>query len=224
MDEGRWDTGPTPDAGDGTETPRAPGASAVALAELKATIAAAEREAREYGIDPNRPEGRLLQAVLAATAALGRIVRATDEGMRRAAEVERDRAAALVKALETAVAQARIATVNLEVEKEILLRRIMGETLPGFAKALQAALVIREEGWREELQRRWVLGAVLLALVLFGGGYGLRAWQDWEATAGLRACIERPYTAGGRMWCELPVRAGAAPAAEAQPSPGPAGR
>ena len=193
----------------------------IVAAELRRKIAEVEVAARDNKVRLDLPEGKLLVGLLEGVGLLARVVEAAGGGLERAAEKERARVEALVAALQRGVQQAQVATVNLHMEKAAVLARIMGETLPMFAKALQDALVIRERGWREELRRRWVLGAVVFALALAGGGYGLRAWQDADATALVRNCLAQAYAAGGRIWCEAPtqvaaeIRAGAAGAGPA---------
>lgn len=201
--------------GGGAVLPLQPSVAVVA-AELRRKIAEVEVAARDNGVRLDLPEGRLMAGLLESVGLLARVVEAAGGGLERAAEKERARVEALATALDRGVAQARVATVNLLMEKEAVLTRIMGETLPMFAKALQEALVIRERGWLEELRRRWVFGAVVLALALFGGGYAAAAWVHRDGIEMARNCLLAPFASGGRVFCAAPtgvaeaVRAGTA--------------
>lgn len=190
--------------GGGVVVPLQPSVAVVA-AELRRKIAEVEVAARDNGVRLDLPEGKLMAGLLESVGLLARVVEAAGGGLERAAEKERVRVEALATALDRGVAQARVATVNLLMEKEAVLTRIMGETLPLFAKALQEALVIRERGWLEELRRRWVFGAVVLALALFGGGYAASAWVNRDGIEVARNCLLSPFASGGRVFCAAPT-------------------
>ena len=170
--------------------------------------------AREWGVRHDMMEGKFVSALLGAVEWLGRVNQAAQAEFRQiaqkqsdAAKVELARAEALTKATNATLGQARSALINLQVERENVTVRMIHETMPMFAAELRKALVIRVNDETSALRLKRGLLAVLVAVGVFLGGYGVRAWSDRDAVGALERCLAKPLqaqTAGQlHLYCDV---------------------
>jgi hypothetical protein len=176
--------------------------------------------AREWGIRQDLMEGKFVSALLGAVEWLGRINQAAQVEFRQIAQKQSDsakielaRAEALTKATNATIGQARSALINLQVERENVIVRMIHETMPIFAEELRKALVIRVSDETSALKLKRSLLAGLVAIGLFLGGYGVRAWSDRDAVGALDRCLAKPLQAqtAGKLHLYCDVTALAAP-------------
>jgi hypothetical protein len=120
-----------------------------------------------------------------------------------AADLSRLRAG--VTAAEIALNQAKTAHTILEVQRETLVSRMIGDIAPRIAAGLKDLLVIRERRFNRNVEwgRRAAVCAGAIALVL--AGYVGRGVQDSDATEALARCgkalVVDPAT--GEKYCPL---------------------
>jgi hypothetical protein len=166
------------------------------FAEVLKTV---QDAAREWGVRQDLMEGKFVSALLGAVAWLGRVNQAAQAEFRQiaqkqsdAAKLELARAEALTKATNATLGQARSALINLQVERENVTVRMIHETMPMFAEELRKALVIRVNDETSALKLKRGLVAACIAVGVFLGGYGLRAWSDRDAVGALERCLSKP--------------------------------
>ena len=170
--------------------------------------------AHEWGMRPDLKEGKFVSALLGAVEWVGRVNQAAQAEFRQiaqkqsdAAKVELARAEALTKATNATMGQARSALINLQVERENVTVRMIHETMPMFAEELRKALVIRVSDETSALKLKRGLLAGLVAVGVFLGGYGVRAWADRDAVGALERCLAKPLqaqTAGQlHLYCDI---------------------
>jgi hypothetical protein len=188
------------------------GAVAGAAPALRESVEEIGRAARREGIELDDPLGILLGAIGRSMLGLADITERLEKGTftaladaRSAAEVDLERLRAGVTAAGIALNQAKAAQSVLEVQRETLVSRMVGDIAPRIAASLKDLLVIRERRLNRNLQtRRYaVVGAVTLALV--GGGDALRAVQDRNATEAFSRCYAAQVVdqATGKAYCAL---------------------
>ncbi len=170
--------------------------------------------AREWGVRHDMMEGKFVSALLGAVEWLGRVNQAAQAEFRQiaqkqsdAAKVELARAEALTKATNATLGQARSALIGLQVERENVTVRMIHETMPMFAAELRKALVIRVNDETSALRLKRGLLAVLVAVGVFLGGYGVRAWSDGDAVGALERCLAKPLEAQAagqlHLYCDV---------------------
>ena len=191
-----------------TDEPLAPGD------EFTAVLRSVQDAAHEWNIRPDLKEGKFVSALLGAVEWVGRVSQAAQAEFRQiaqkqsdAAKVELARAEALTKATNATMGQARSALINLQVERENVTVRMIHETMPMFAEELRKALVIRVSDETSALKLKRGLLAGLVAVGVFLGGYGVRAWADRDAVGALERCLAKPLqaqTAGQlHLYCDI---------------------
>ena len=202
----------------GQEVPdQAPGsglarASGEALAELSDRIKDTVDAARDWGVLPDHLEGRFVTAFLNALSWLGRLVTAAVADLKavvhagqKLAETELATLKAANELATNTIRQARAAQTNLEVQRETIATRMVENLGPQLARGLKDWLVLRERehNWRMARRRAAITSAVVVALI--AGGYGLRAWQDTDATAALSRCVDTKIVSptNGEAFCSL---------------------
>jgi len=209
--------GPQAGSGDGAAAPGAddagparPAARETEPRPLASALKEVERTAGEFGIRPELPEGRFVSALMTAIAELGRVsdsargdFKQLFDQNREAAKDELLRAKEMTRAAQVSLSQARQAGLTYEVERENLVLRMIKETLPLFIEKMQGTLVLKEKRLNSDIQRRRYAVAGLVTLGLVCGGYGVRAWQDSDATEALGQCMVHPFQASGHLYCQL---------------------
>jgi hypothetical protein len=170
--------------------------------------------ASEWGVRNDLMEGKFISALLGAVEWLGRVNQAAQSEFRQiaqkqsdAAKVELARAEALTKATNATLGQARSALINLQVERENVTVRMIHETMPIFAEKMRDVLITRITDESSSLRLKRGLFAGLLAIGVFVGGYGVRAWTDWDAVGALERCLAKPLQAQTegqqRLYCDV---------------------
>ena len=202
----------------GQEVPdQAPGsglarASGEALAELSDRIKDTVDAARDWGVLPDHLEGRFVTAFLNALSWLGRLVTAAVADLKavvhagqKLAETELATLKAANELAANTIRQARAAQTNIEVQRETLVARMVENIGPQLAGGVKDWLVLREREHNRKVARRRaaITGAAVVALI--AGGYGLRAWQDTDATAALSRCASTKIVSptNGEAFCSL---------------------
>ena len=169
-----------------------------------------EKAAHDWGLRQDSLESRFVSALLGCTRWMGDLSEAGRADMRAALDQQQAlvkdelaRAKEMTKAAQVSLSQARQAGLTYEVERENLVLRMIKETLPLFIEKMQGTLVLKEKRLNSDIQRRRYAVAGLVTLALVCGGYGVRAWQDSDATEALGQCMVHPYQAGGHLYCQL---------------------
>jgi hypothetical protein len=188
-----------------------------AVEQLRAAVERLVHEGRVEGITPGGPLGGWLEAQSEALEGLAAVLDGQEErfealltNIRAANQTELaklsaalDLAKEAVRQGNQAISQARNAQIAATVQQEAAVQRMIDETLPMFADRLKAALVIREARWnRERVWKRCALAGVVV-LAIFGSGYGLAWWSDWDRMAAFNRCLAQPVTSGGHVYCVL---------------------
>jgi hypothetical protein len=192
----------------------APPAMAGSPEDFAVVLRTVQDAAREWGVRHDMMEGKFVSALLGAVEWLGRVNQAAQAEFRQiaqkqsdAAKVELARAEALTKATNATMGQARSALINLQVERENVTVRMIHETMPMFAEELRKALVIRVSDETSALKLKRGLLAGFVAVGVFLGGYGVRAWADHDAVGALERCLAKPLqaqTAGQlHLYCDV---------------------
>ena len=188
--------------------------------DYAAVLKTVQDAAREWGVRHDLMEGKFVSALLGAVEWLGRVNQAAQAEFRQiaqkqsdAAKVELARAEALSKATNATLGQARSALINLQVERENLTVRMIHETMPMFAEKMRDVLVTRINDENAALRLKRGLLAGLVAVGVFLGGYGVRAWSDREAVGALERCLTKPFQtqAAGQLHLYCDVTSFAAP-------------
>jgi hypothetical protein len=188
--------------------------------DFAVVIKSVQDAARDWGVRHDLMEGKFVSALLGAVEWLGRVSQAAQSEFRQIAQklhdtakIELARAETLTKATNATMGQARSALINLQVERENVTVRMIHETMPMFAEELRKALVIRVNDETSALKLKRCVLAGLVAVGVFLGGYGVRAWSDRYAVGALERCLARPLQAqsAGQLHLYCDVTAYAAP-------------
>jgi hypothetical protein len=183
-----------------------------AVDDLRASVGKLEDVMEDAGIDANGPLGVVLEVVGEGLMRLASLVQRCEEGVNRAVsdaraatEGDLNRLRAGVTAAEIALNQARTTHTILEVQRETLVSRMIGDIAPRIAAGLKDLLVIRERRFNRNVEwgRRAAVCAVAIALVL--AGYVGRGVQDSDATEALARCGKAVVvdSASGQKYCPL---------------------
>lgn len=169
-------------------------------AALAAVWSAAERE----GIARGGPLGEFVQAVEALARGLDARLGEVAADMRRVAEADIERSRAAREMAEASARKAEAAVRGLEVETQRLQSEVVEKLTDDVAGALGEVLVVKERTRsRGSLFGLLCLGSSV-GLAVFGGGYGLRAWQDRAAVAFRDGCVREVVTdREGGLYCPM---------------------
>ncbi len=215
------DVATTERVAEGGEASRpAPQAAAGGPEDFAAVMNTMQEAARAWNVQADSNEGKFVSAMLGMVAYVGRVSQAAQLEFRQiaqkqsdAAKVELARAEALTKATNATLGQARSALINLQVERENVTVRMIHETMPMFAEKMRDVLITRINDENSGLRLKRGLLAGLVAVGVFLGGYGVRAWSDSDAVGALERCLAKPLqaTSGGQVHLYCDVTAFAAP-------------
>jgi hypothetical protein len=192
-------------------------AALTAIAQLHAAIEDLREAGRREGIEPGGPLGLWLEAqvqtLLGLAAVLQEQSRTAEAWMDHLTDVskmELRKAALAAETAMTAIEGGRVALREAQTAKELfkyeqesVTQRMVERTLPFFATELRKVLVIRETRWNNDARRRRMGTAAALALAIFIGGYGLRAWSDASRLSAFDRCLAHHQSAGGHLWCDI---------------------
>jgi hypothetical protein len=184
-----------------------------AAARLRAAAEELKESARRAGIESDSPLGVLMggfavafgnEAAMFESWQAVALLAAVE--MRKAGEVELERVRVAATAAQIALNQTKTAHATLEIQRETLVSRMVGDIAPRLAAGVKEWVVIRERRWNRnrETVRAAAIGAVVLTLVL--GGYVGRAVQDWDATQAASRCASVVFVdTAGRRYCPVDV-------------------
>jgi hypothetical protein len=158
-------------------------------ADFQGRLQALRDAARDWGVQPDHPEGVFVSAMIATQAGFGELALALAEELhevvreaRATAEDELARQRVITHRTKLALDEARGAIENLELEKEKVTARLVDRIVPDMIRGTREALVIhaRRRSLDAELGRLVGVGVIMVALVLVGYGWG--TWSDWGLT------------------------------------------
>jgi hypothetical protein len=191
-----------------------PGEVAQAAAALRRAAAELDEAAWREGIDEDGPLGPIVtvlrdSAMCAADMAevMDRSLREHIESILELAEVERDQLRLTVEGASVAVAQARQAQRNLEVERELVVTRLVENLGPHLAEGLKHWRVIRESELTRRRTRRAAVVSCLLTLAVLFAGYAWRSWQVRGSLASVETCLAQEVydQRTGESYCKTKV-------------------
>jgi hypothetical protein len=200
---------------DGSDVlPSAPSAAPGSPEDFAAVMKTVQEAARAWNIRDDLGEGKFVSAMLGLLGWLGRMSQASQAELRQivekqsdVAKVELAKAEALTKATNLTLSQARSALINLQVERENVTVRMIHETMPMFASELRKALIIRVNDEASALRMKRGLVAGAIAVGVFLGGFGVRAWTDREAVGALERCmaktLQAPVAGVTHLYCDV---------------------
>lgn len=169
---------------------------AQAAAALRAAAAELDEAAWREGIDEDGPLGPVVRALHDSFLCSADLSEATDRSLRdhvetilELAEVERDQLRLTVEGASVAVAQLRQAQRNLEVERELVVTRLVENLGPHLAEGLKHWRVIRESELTRRRTRRATVVACSLTLAVLFTGYAWRSWQVRGTLASIDNCL-----------------------------------
>jgi hypothetical protein len=170
-------------------------------ADFQGRLQALRDAARDWGVQPDHPEGVFVSAMIATQAGFGELALALAEELhgvvydaRATAEEELARQRVITHRTKLALDDARGAVQNLELEKERVTAQLVDRIVPDMIRGTREALVIhaRRRSLDAEIGRLIGVGALMLGLVLFG--YVWATWSDWGSARRIEAigmAIER---------------------------------
>ena len=172
-----------------------------------------------WGVRPHHPEGVFISSMISTQEGFVDAALCLMEGFRKildgARVLHEDELARLRVSNERAqinLEVVRFAEQNLDRKREEVTQQLTSRIVPDMVKAVQKAVVIREERFNKERNLRWILGAgaAMLALVLVG--YGWASWSDWgdsgrvvRLTAAIQRCVDKAHWADpqGHKLCDV---------------------
>jgi len=183
-----------------------------AVADLAGLVGETEKAARAWGVRPDHLEGRYVSALLGIVTWLARLVAAAAADLKaviRAGQTLAETELATLRAANelagSTIRQARAAQTNLEVQRETTMTRMVENLGPQLARGLKDWLVLREREHNRKMARRRAAITSAVVVALLAGGYGLRAWQDSDATTALARCVSTKIVSptNGEAFCSL---------------------
>ena len=144
---------------------------------LRTAIAETEDAARNWGVQPDRLEGKFVSALLGTLTWLGRLMHAAVADLKASSSEARAVSALELEKLHkanelsrTVLAQARSMQAGAEMERQAMIGKFVEASVPQLTKALGAAVVIRERD--HNVRVRWLRALTVagIALALFIGG------------------------------------------------------
>ncbi len=189
--------------------------------ELQRRIEALRKAMVDFGVRPSHPEAVLLGAMMSTQMAFGDMAlemgRAIDGVMAAARELNESELERLREATALAdltVRQAKAATVAAEVEQQRALGQVVKNMTPQLIEVLRDTVILKEWRYNKRLNLLHHVKVAALILLLIAGGYTLRAWETWGATASVARCMaSAERNVAGRLYCPLDVMLAAAPQA-----------
>jgi hypothetical protein len=173
-----------------------PGSLAQAAAALRRAAAELDEAAWREGIAEDGALGPVVRALRDGSKCAADMAEATDRSLREhieaileLAEVERDQLRLTVEGASVAVAQMRQAQRNLEVERELVVTRLVENLGPHLAEGLKHWRVIRESELTRRRTRRAAVVSCFLTLAVLFTGYAWRSWQVRGALASIDNCL-----------------------------------
>jgi hypothetical protein len=180
------------------------------VAEFRRQTEAVRRAAAEWAVRWDEPEGRFISALLGAVEIVGKLTASvhgafeqTSRDGRIAAESELLRAKELHRAAQLALTQIRNIELAAKAEHEAVAVQMIDRTLPLFIERLEKVLVIREQRWNKDVERRRYAAAGAVVLAIFLAGFGMARWEDHDQLARMDNCLIHPIQASGHYYCRI---------------------
>ncbi|MBR0641226.1 hypothetical protein [Plastoroseomonas hellenica] len=179
--------------------------------ELQHRIEALRRAMVDFGVRPGHPEAVLFGAMISTQMAFGDMaleMGRTIDGVIAAArelnesDLERLREATTLADLTTR--QAKGALIAAEVEQQRAVGQVVKTMAPQLTEILRDTVVLKEWRHNKRLNLLFRAKVVGLAILLVVGGYALRTWETWDATASIARCMaSAERNTAGRLYCPL---------------------
>ena len=181
-------------------------------ADFQARLEALKIAAKEWGLQPEHPEGIFVSTMIGTQAgfaelalSLGEALQAIVRDARATAEDELARQRVLTQQTRATLEDASAAIVNmekggrdalarLEVEKTKVTTQLIDRIVPDMIRGVKDALVIKERRRDRNMEWTRALGAGGIALALVVSGYVWGTWSDWGMASRIEsvgAAIER---------------------------------
>ena len=181
-------------------------------ADFQARLEALKIAAKEWGLQPEHPEGIFVSTMIGTQAgfaelalSLGEALHAIVRDARATAENELARQRVLTQQTRAALENASGAIVNmekdgrdtlarLEVEKTKVTTQLIDRIVPDMIRGVKDALVIKERRRDRNMEWTRALGAGGIALALVVSGYVWGTWSDWGMASRIEsvgAAVER---------------------------------
>jgi hypothetical protein len=192
--------------------PRDSTAAELAIQALDVEIATVLAAAADWGVRPDHLEGRFVTAWLNTVKWLGRLVTATVadlktviEQSKAASDAEAERLRQLNRQALSVIETARVAQLNLELQRDTVVARLLDRIGPELSDGIKHWRVIKERDYNRRSAYRLAAGTAVLAVALASGGYFARAWEDSQATEALARCAANLVVASGsgRIFCDM---------------------
>ena len=169
------------------------------MEEMSRRIQEAEAAARDWGIDPNEVEGKFVSAVLWALRSVGTILVAGINDVRNIVASAKELAELELEKLRKYNRAAAMSIQQAQEAKDLVIARVAEGLSSNLANRLvdgsRDFLVLKETA--RNRREAWKLAGIVsvCALLLFGAGYELRAFQDDPITSALSRCARHHLVA-----------------------------
>ncbi|MBR0664695.1 hypothetical protein GXW71_10060 [Roseomonas hellenica] len=172
----------------------------------------------EFGVLPGHPEQIFIAAMMGTQRTFGEMAVAWGDDLRgllrdarELNESELDRLREATALADLTIRQAKAAAVAAEVEQQRALGQVVKSLAPQLTEILRDTVVLKEWRHNKRLNLLHHVKVAALALVLIAGGFALRTWDTWDATASIARCMaSAERNAAGRLYCPLDVMTAAA--------------
>lgn len=180
---------------------------------LEDSLAAIDTAARDWGVRPDKPEGKFVAALRGGIKDLADVVLAAGSAV--------DGVATDVKhwvetARETADAAARRAEASVrkaEIKQDEATSQAVERLVPGILKACESAVVLRAKHRGRWLNLGWATGGAVVTLCLLGTGAWLQSMADQRAVTFYNRCLGAaiPAEGNGKLYCSIEALSDQAP-------------
>jgi len=164
-----------------------------AMENMDHRIQEVARAATDWGVQPDKIEGKFITALLSAIRAVGEIVVAASEDTRGIVEESKELAELELEKLRKFNVAAAATIREAEVAKEAVVANVTKGLTERLISESQKWLVLKQTDYNRRSAWRLAVLVSLCALGVFLLGYELREWQDAPATSMLMKCLEKPY-------------------------------
>ena len=167
----------------------------------------------EFGVLPGHPEAVFIGAMMGTQRSFGEMALALGDDLRevvaetrKANESEIERLREATALADVTVRQAKAAAAVAEVDQRRMLGQVVERIAPQLTEILRDTVVLKEWRHNKRLSLLHHVKVAALVLVLIAGGYGLRSWETWRATASVERCLAyAERNAAGRLYCPMDV-------------------
>ena len=164
-----------------------------AMENMDHQIQEVARAATDWGVQPDKIEGKFITALLSAIRAVGEIIVAASEDTRGIIEESKELAELELEKLRKFNVAAAATIREAEVAKEAVIANVTKGLTDRLISESQRWLVIKQTAYNRRSAWRLAIIVSFCVMGVFLAGYELREWQDAPATAMLTKCVEKPY-------------------------------